>query len=136
MATKIFVNLPVKDLKKSMAFFEALGYSFNPQFSDDTAACMVISEDIYSMLLTHEKFKDFTPNKIADAKASTEVIVALSCDSKKEVSDIVKKALDAGATRYTEPKDYGFMVQDGFQDLDGHIWEFVYMDPNAAPPHG
>ena len=131
MATKIFVNLPVKDLKKSMNFFTALGYTFNPQFTDDTAACMVISEDIYTMLLTHEKFKEFTPNEISDARKTTEVLVCLSCETRDVVGKLVDKALAAGGTRYSEPKDYGFMIQDGFQDLDGHIWELIYMDPSA-----
>jgi len=131
MATKIFVNLPVKDLKKSMNFFTALGYTFNPQFTDDTAACMVISEDIYTMLLTHAKFKEFTPNEISDARKTTEVLVCLSCETREDVGKLVDKALAAGGTRYSEPKDYGFMIQDGFQDLDGHIWELIYMDPSA-----
>jgi predicted lactoylglutathione lyase len=130
MATKIFVNLPVRDLKKSMTFFEALGYRFNQQFSDDTAACLVISDDIYAMLLTHAKFKEFTPKTICDATKSTEVLVALSCDSRKQVEELVRKALAAGGSRYSEPKDHGFMYQDGFQDPDGHIWEVFYMDPS------
>lgn len=130
MATKIFVNLPVNDLKKSMAFFQALGYRFNQQFTDDTAACLVISDDIYAMLLTHAKFKEFTPKAICDATKSTEVLVALSCDSRKHVEELVRKALAAGGTRYSEAKDHGFMYQDGFQDPDGHIWEVFYMDPS------
>ncbi len=129
MATKIFVNLPVKDLDKSMAFFKSLGYSFNPQFTDSTAACMVISEDIYAMLLTHPKFKAFSPNPISDATKSTEVLIALSFESREQVGGIVKKAVAAGGKTYSEPKDYGFMVQHGFQDLDGHIWEVFWMDP-------
>lgn len=132
MTTKIFVNLAVKDLKKSMTFFKAIGYAFNAQFTDDTAACLVISEDIYAMLLTHAKFKEFTPNEICDAKKSTEVLVALSSESRTKVEDVVAKALAAGATRYAKPRDYGFMFQDGFQDPDGHIWEFIYMDPKAV----
>lgn len=131
MATKIFVNLPVKDLKKSMEFFTKLGYTFNLQFTDDTAACMVISDDIYTMLLTHAKFKEFTPNPICDATKATEALVCLSCDTREQVSELTEKALAAGATRHSEPKDYGFMVQDSFQDLDGHIWELIYMDPSA-----
>ena len=130
MATKIFVNLPVKDLKKSMDFFTKLGYTFNPQFTDETAASMVISDDIYAMLLTHEKFKEFTPNAICDATKSTEVIVCLSCDNREQVGMLTGRAL-AGGKRHSEPKDYGFMIQDGFQDLDGHIWELIYMDPSA-----
>jgi len=130
MATNIFVNLPVKDLPRSMKFFEAVGYTFNPQFTDETAACMVISENIYAMLLTHPKFQQFTPKAICDATKSTEVLVALSCDSRQQVEELIEKALAAGGTRYSEPKDYGFMYQDGFADLDGHIWEIFYMDPS------
>jgi predicted lactoylglutathione lyase len=131
MATKIFVNLPVKDLKKSMDFFAALGYTFNPQFTDDSAACMVISEDIYTMLVTHAKFKEFTPNPICDATKSSEVLVCLSCENREQVGELTRKALAAGGKRHSEPKDYGFMILDGFQDLDGHIWELAYMDPSA-----
>lgn len=132
MARKIFVNLPVKDLEKSQTFFQALGFTFNPQFTDETAACMVISEDIYAMLLTQPKFKTFTPNEICDATKATEVLVALSCESRQEVADMMHKALAAGGRRYSEPKDHGFMVQDGFQDPDGHIWELFYMDPSVV----
>jgi predicted lactoylglutathione lyase len=132
MSTKIFVNLPVRDLKKSMAFFQALGFRFNPQFTDDTAACMVISDDIYSMLLTHAKFKEFTPKTICDSTQSTEVLIALSRESRHDVSDLVNKAVAAGGTTYAESKDYGFMFQHGFQDLDGHIWELIYMEPSAV----
>jgi predicted lactoylglutathione lyase len=133
MPTKIFVNLPVKDLGKSMDFFKSLGFSFNPQFTDETAACMVVSEDIYVMLLTNEKFKEFTPKEICDATRSTEVLVALSCESRPVVDDFVRKAIGAGgSTTYNDPKDYGFMYAHGFQDLDGHIWEVVYME--SMPP--
>ncbi|MCU0877203.1 MAG: glyoxalase/bleomycin resistance/extradiol dioxygenase family protein [Pirellulaceae bacterium] len=134
MATKIFVNLPVKDLPKSMEFFQELGYSFNPQFTDKTAACLVISDHIYAMLLTHAKFQEFTPKTICDATKSTEVLIALSCDSRERVTALVEKALAAGGTTYAEPKDYGFMLQHGFQDLDGHIWELFHMDESAIPP--
>lgn len=129
MATKIFVNIAVKDLPRSMTFWKALGYSFNQQFSDETAACLVFSEDVYAMLLTHAKFKDFSPNPICDTSKHTEVLLALSCESKTDVTDKMNKALAAGARRYSEPKDHGFMYQDGFQDLDGHVWELFYMDP-------
>ena len=132
MATKIFVNLPVKDLTKSMKFFAALGYKHNPQFTDDTAACIVISEDIYTMLLTHPKFKEFTPKEIADAKTTTEVLTCLSCDSRQQVDDLVRKAVAAGGSTYAANKDYGFMYQHGFQDPDGHIWEVLWMDPKAV----
>ena len=131
MATKIFVNLPVKDLKKSKGFYEALGFKNNPQFTDETAACMVISEDIFVMLLTEPKFKTFTPKSIADAKTSTEVLNALSCESRDAVNDQVAKAVAAGGTTYAPSKDYGFMYQHGFADPDGHIWELIWMDPKA-----
>jgi predicted lactoylglutathione lyase len=132
MATKIFVNLPVRDLAASQKFFAALGYTFNPQFSDETGACMVISEDIYTMLLTHAKFKEFTPRSICDATQSTEVLVCLSCENRAQVDELVGKAVAAGGSTYAEPKDYGFMYQHSYQDLDGHLWELVYMDPSAV----
>jgi predicted lactoylglutathione lyase len=134
MATKIFVNLPVKDLNKSMDFFKEIGYSFNPQFTDETAACMVITEDIYAMLLTHAKFKEFTKKEIADATKTTEVLTCLSTDSKDQVNELVDNALKAGATEARDPEDYGFMYSRSFNDLDGHIWEVLRMDINAVPP--
>jgi hypothetical protein len=127
MATQIFVNLPVKDLQKSIAFFTALGYAFNPQFTDETAACMQISEEIHAMLLTHAKFQTFTPKPICDAKQSTEVLLCLSCASRTQVDELVGQAVAAGGATYAAPKDYGFMYQHGYQDLDGHIWELIYM---------
>lgn len=133
MATKIFVNLPVRDLPKSMEFFSRLGYRFNKQFTDETAACLVIAEDIYAMLLTHAKFGEFTPKAICDA-TTTEVLVCLSCDSRAQVDEIVSKAVAAGGTTYKAPMDYGFMYGHGFQDLDGHIWEYMWMDPSAVQP--
>jgi len=132
MARKIFVNLPVKDLQKSMAFFASLGFTFNMQFTDETAACMVISEDIYTMLLTERKFKEFTPNPICDARKSTEVLVCLDTESRVDLEATVKKAIAAGGTEYAKPKDHGFMYQHGFQDLDGHIWELFYMEPGVV----
>jgi hypothetical protein len=132
MATKIFVNLPVKDLKRSVEFFTRLGYKFNPHFTDETATCMIVSEDISVMLLTRAKFKEFTPKKICDATKSTEVLVCLSCESREQVNDMVGKAVAAGGTTHAESKDYGFMYQHGFQDLDGHIWELIYMEPSAV----
>ena len=131
MARKIFVNLPVKNLKSSMDFFSSLGFAFNPQFTDDTAACMVISEDIYAMLLTHPKFKEFTPNPICDATKSTEALICLSCESRAAVDYTVSKAVAAGGKTYNRPQDHGFMYAHGFQDLDGHIWELIYMEPSA-----
>ncbi|CAN5509075.1 VOC family protein [soil metagenome] len=135
MSTKIFVNLPVKDLSRSMDFFKKLGYTFNPQFTDETAACMVISEDIFAMLLTEAKFKIFTPKDIADSTKSTEVITCLSAESKDNVNEIVDKALQAGGTETRESQDYGFMFGRSFNDLDGHIWEIMWMDMSALPEH-
>jgi predicted lactoylglutathione lyase len=131
MATKIFVNLPVKDLDKSMAFFSHLGYTFNEQFTDNTAACMEISGDIFAMLLTHEKFSQFTSKQIVNATKTTEVLVCLSCDSKGGVNTLVDKALAAGATETKDPQDHGFMFGRSFNDLDGHIWEIMWMDASA-----
>jgi uncharacterized protein len=130
MSKKIFVNLPIHNLKASMDFFTQLGFTFNLQFTDDTTTCMVISDDIFVMLLETERFKTFTPKKIVDAKQNTEVLIALSYDSRAEVDDLVKKAVAAGGTTYNEPKDMGFMYQHGFQDLDGHIWEVFFMEPS------
>ena len=132
MATKIFVNLPVKDLKKSIEFFTKLDFTFNPQFTDETAACMIVGEDIFVMLLTQDKFKMFTPKAICDATKSTEVLVALSSESRETVNDMVRKAVAAGGTTYNEPQDHGFMYGHGFQDPDGHIWELFYMEPSAV----
>jgi uncharacterized protein len=132
MATKIFVNLPVKDLQKSIQFFTGLGFSFNPQFTDATATCMVVSEDIFVMLLTEAKFKTFTPKTICDATKSTEVLVCLSRDSRGDVDAMVRNAVAAGGTTYNQPQDHGFMYAHGFQDLDGHIWELIYMEPSAV----
>lgn len=134
MSTKIFVNLPVRDLKRSMAFFQALGWHFNPQFTDETAACLVISEDIYAMLLTHRKFSEFTTKQIADASKTAQVLIALSQDSKDAVHRIVDAAVKAGATEPRPLQDYGFMINRTFEDLDGHIWEVVHMDPAFIQP--
>ncbi|CAL1519636.1 VOC family protein [Chitinophaga sp. MM2321] len=131
MATKIFVNLPVKDLKKSMDFFTAMGYTFNKQFTDDNAACLVISEEIYAMLLVEPFFKGFTSQDIADTSKVNEVILALSADSKEEVDGSVDKAVKAGAKEPKPAQDLGFMYSRSFSDLDGHLWEVVYMDPTA-----
>lgn len=134
MNSKIFLNLPVADLPKSRAFFKALGFTFNEQFCDDTAACVVISEHIYTMLLTHAKFREFTPKAICDTTTTTEVLTCLSCDSRAEVDDMVRKAVEAGGTTYADPKDYGFMYQHSFQDPDGHSWELFHMQSGAVQP--
>jgi uncharacterized protein len=128
MATKIFVNLPVKNLNRSVEFFTKLGFSFDKQYTDETATCMVVSEDIFVMLLTEEKFQTFTPKEICDAKKYTEVLVALSLESRAKVDQMVAKALAGGGSTYNKPQDHGFMYAHGFQDLDGHIWELVYME--------
>lgn len=128
MNKQIFVNLPVKDLNKSKAFFAALGYTFNPQFSNDDGACMIISEDsIYAMLLTESFFKSFTSKPIAQAHEVTEAITCLSCESRQEVDDLVAKALAAGGKVPRAPQDHGFMYGHGFEDLDGHLWELAFM---------
>jgi predicted lactoylglutathione lyase len=132
MASKIFVNLPVSNLNKSVEFFTKLGFRFNQQFTDETATCMIVTEDIFVMLLTEEKFKTFTPKEICDAKKYTEVLVCLSLESRAEVDAMVRKAVAAGATIYNEPQDHGFMYGHGFQDLDGHIWELIFMEPSAV----
>jgi predicted lactoylglutathione lyase len=132
MASKIFVNLPVKNLNKSIEFFTKLGYKFNQQFTDETATCMIVTDDIFVMLLTEEKFKTFTHKEICDAKKYTEVLVCLSLDSRAKVDEMVRKAVAAGGATYNEPQDHGFMYGHGFQDLDGHIWELIYMEPGAV----
>lgn len=135
MSTKIFVNLPVKDLGKSIAFFTELGFSFNPQFTDKNAGCLVISDDIYAMLLTEPFFKNFTKKDIVDATTSTEAILALGVDSRQRVDELVDKALKAGGAPGHYTSDEGFMYGRSFQDLDGHLWEVLYMDPTAVQEH-
>ena len=134
MATKIFVNLPVKDLNKSMEFFTNIGYTFNPQFTDDKAACLVINEgSIYAMLITEGFFKTFTRKEICDARRSTEVLIALDAESRQQVDDTIAKAVKAGGSVYREPEDHGWMYGHSFADLDGHQWEVLYMDETAIP---
>ncbi len=128
MNTQIFINLCVSDLPKSMEFFKTLGFSFNPQFTNDDAACMQISETIFAMLIIPTRFKDFTKKEVVDAKKSTEVLLALSFESKEKVNEMADKALATGATIAREPEDHGFMFARAIQDLDGHIWEFFWMD--------
>lgn len=131
MNKKIFVNLPVKDLNKSIGFFKKLGFTFNPKFTDETAACMIISDDIYAMLLTEAKFREFTPKQLSDASKTTEVITCLSEGSREKVSELVDKALKAGGTETRPAQDYGFMFGRSFNDLDGHIWEIMWMDESG-----
>lgn len=132
MATKIFVNLPVKDLNKSVAFFTKLGFSFNVQFTNENATCMVISEDIFVMLLIEPFFKNFTKKEIADATKTTESIICLSAESRAEVDEMVSRALAAGGAAPNEKQDHGYMYGHGFEDVDGHLWEVMWMDPAAV----
>jgi predicted lactoylglutathione lyase len=131
-ASKTFINLPVKDLKKTMDFFSQVGFEFNLQFTDDNAACMVINEHTFAMLLVESFFQTFTKKELVDATRSTEVLVALSADSRSQVDEIVNKALAAGGSPANDPQDHGFMYSWSFQDLNGHIWEVFYMDESAA----
>ncbi|HEV7621732.1 MAG TPA: VOC family protein, partial [Flavisolibacter sp.] len=123
MSKKIFINLPVADLKKAMSFYTAIGFTNNPQFTDDTAACMVLTEEIYVMLLTHPKFSQFTQKEIGNTFKTVSVINSLSVDSGEEVNAMLESALKAGGNEPGEAKDYGFMQQRSFEDLDGHLWE-------------
>lgn len=132
MSRLIFVNLPVANLAAARAFYEAIGFTNNPQFTDETAACMVLTETIHVMLLTHEKFAQFTPKAIADAKTVSEVLICVSEQSREAVDAITEKALAAGGKEPREPQDYGFMYGRSFEDLDGHIWEPMWMDMAAA----
>ncbi|MEP0860614.1 MAG: glyoxalase/bleomycin resistance/extradiol dioxygenase family protein [Ignavibacterium sp.] len=131
MTRQIFVNLPVKDVKRSMNFFSQLGFSFNMQFTDDKAACLVIGENIYAMLLHEEFFKTFTKKELADATKVTEVLIAIDVESREAVDSMIQKAVNAGGTIYSEPSDHGWMYQHSFADLDGHQWEVFYSDINA-----
>jgi uncharacterized protein len=132
MATKIFVNLPVKDLKRSTDFFTALGFRFDPQFTDNKATCMVVSEEIFVMLLTYDFFKSFTKKELPEAGKTPEVILAISRDSRADVDHIISKAMQSGGNAYGETQDHGWMYVRGFQDPDGHLWEFMYLDPDAV----
>jgi uncharacterized protein len=135
MATMIFVNLPVKNLQRSMDFFSQLGYTFNKQFTDEKAACLVISDTIYAMLLTEPFFRGFIPGKeITDTGKAKEVLVCLSAESKEAVNSLADKAIAAGGNEFREPQDHGFMYGRCFEDLDGHVWEVMWMDPAAVVP--
>ncbi len=132
MAAQIFVNLPVTDLKKSVEFFTKLGFTFDPKFTDENATCMIVGENIFVMLLVESFFKTFTDKEICDARKCTEVLVCLSSESRGKVDDLVSKAVAAGGTAPRKSQDHGFMYQHGFEDLDGHIWELIYMEPRNA----
>ena len=131
MTTKMFVNLPVKDLDRSVKFFTALGFRFNPQFTDENATCMIVSEENFVMLLVESYFKTFTPKPVSDARKSTEVLICLSADSRKDIDEMVSKAVAGGATTPRPAQDHGFMYQHGFEDLDGHLWELAFMNLEA-----
>ena len=133
MVNQIFLTLPVADLQKSIAFFKALGFAHNPQFSDDTAACIVINDNLSVMLGTHEKFRTFTPKAVCDTSKAVEVLISLGCDTRERVDELVAKALAAGGTTHDEPEDLGFMYSHSFIDLDGHGWGVLYMSPDQAP---
>ncbi|HVE70835.1 MAG TPA: VOC family protein [Thermoanaerobaculia bacterium] len=132
MERMIFVNLPVRDLKKSMEFFSALGFTYNPQFTDDKAACMILSDKAFVMLLSEPFFQGFTKNAICDTSKYSEALLALSCQSRAEVEQLVRKAIDAGGRHAMDPMDHGFMYAWSFYDLDGHHWEVLWMDPSAV----
>jgi predicted lactoylglutathione lyase len=127
MNRQIYLNLPVADLARSVAFFKALGFSTEPRFCDDSAACIVISDSIYVMLATHPKFRQFTPKAVCDTSQSVEVLMSLSCSSREEVDDLVAKALAAGGTTYDQPEDFGFMYTHSFVDPDGHGWGLLHL---------
>ncbi|CAM3785757.1 VOC family protein [Mucilaginibacter galii] len=129
MATQIFLNLPVKDLNKSVQFFIKLGYTFNAQFTNENATCMIISDNIFVMLLVEPLFKGFTKKEITDTANGNECIICLSADSRAHVDLMVSKAIEAGATAPHPPQDHGFMYGRDFIDLDGHLWEYAWMDP-------
>ncbi len=133
MATQIFINLPVKNLQKSIAFFTQLGFTFNPQFTDVSATCMIISGNIYVMLLIESRFQEFTKKPVSDAKTSTEMIICIDAESREAVDTMVKNAVVAGGRIYTDSMDHGWMYGHSFEDLDGHQWEVAYMDLSAFP---
>ena len=131
MATQIFVNLPVRNLNKTIQFFTKLGFTFNPQFTNENATCMIIGKEIFVMLLVEKFFKTFTKKEICDTAKNTEVIVALSAESRQKVDQMVSKAVEAGGKETREPQDHGWMYGRSFQDIDGHLWEVIYMDESA-----
>lgn len=135
MTRQIFVNLPVADLQKSIVFFEALGFTFDPKFTDETATCMIVAENIFVMLVTHAKFRAFTPRDICDTTRNTEVLMCLTLESREAVQEMVAKALAQGGHTYTDPQDHPLMYGHGFHDLDGHIWELLCFSekPGSAP---
>jgi hypothetical protein len=134
---KLFVNLAVNDLARSVEFFDALGFAFDPRFTDETATCMIVSDESYVMLLVEDRFADFTNKHLADPKVQTEAIMAVSAESREEVDDLAEKALAVGGSPANDPYDMGFMYGRSFNDPDGHLWEVIWMDPSAVEsgPH-
>ena len=131
MINQVFLSLPVADLQRSVAFFKALGFTHNPQFSDETAACFIINDGLSVMLGTHAKFREFTPKAICDTSQAVEVLISLSCERREQVDEVVARALAAGGSTYDQPEDLGFMYSHSFVDLDGHGWGVFHM---VAPP--
>jgi len=131
MITNIFVNLPVKDLNKTVEFFTKLGFTFNPQFTDENATCMIVGKDVFVMLLVEKFFKTFTKKEISDTTKNTEAIVALSAQSREEVDQMMDKVLGAGGREARDPQDHGWMYGRSFEDINGHLWEIFYMDESA-----
>jgi predicted lactoylglutathione lyase len=134
MTQQIFVNLPVTDLQRSIGFFTALGFTFNAQWTDEAATCMIIGDNIFVMLLSRERFQAFTPKPVADATKSTEVLLCLTRDSREAVDIMVRRAVAAGGNVHKHAEDLGFMYGHGFQDLDGHIWELIHLTPATVEP--
>jgi len=133
MVTKIFLNLPVKDLQRTITFFTQLGFSFNPKFTDDKATCLIIGENIYAMLLLEEFYKTFTEKEICDAAKSSEVLISVMVESREAVDKMIEKVVNAGGSEYMETKDYGWMYHRSFLDLDKHHWEVFFMDESQMP---
>jgi len=133
MSKNIYVNLPVKDLERSKNFFTELGFSFDPKFTDDKAACLVIGDNIFAMLLTEPFFKTFTRKEICDSTKYTEVLIAIDQESREKVDEMVEKAVQAGGSKYSEPQDHGWMYHHAFADPDGHQWEVMYADESKLP---
>ncbi len=131
MTTQIFVNLPVKDLSRTVEFFKKLGFAFNPQFTDENATCMIINDNIFVMLLVEKFFKTFTKKEICDTTKDTEVIIALSTESRDKVDEMIQHVFEAGGKESREPQDHGWMYGRSFQDINGHLWEIIYMDEKA-----
>ncbi|MFV0547773.1 MAG: VOC family protein [Limnobaculum xujianqingii] len=133
MTQQVYINLAVQDLPRSVQFFTQLGFSFNPQFTDENATCMIVSDSIYVMLLTQARFSDFAPKAICNSHEANEVLICLSCESREAVDSLVEKAINAGGNTYNQPQDHGFMYGHGFTDPDGHVWELAYMDMSQLP---